>query len=172
MSCAVVRWPGFWNSVNSASSARPGDSTIIVTITESENNNVSHVSTITSPTPVPRISTSPMIRAITSPTGIVVVRSVGHSRTPRRASARTLPTKRVRATPSQYRLPILGTSVAAVPTTKSRAARPTALGVAVPRSASRATLIACPRSSGGRTTKMFIATPDMDPIIRRPINCR
>jgi hypothetical protein len=80
---------------------------------------------MTSPTPVPSTSTSPITRAITSPTDVRCSSSAGQPSTPRSASARTSARIRARATPSQYRLPIRGTSVAAVPSTSSAAAQVT-----------------------------------------------
>ena len=93
---------------------------------------MSHVSTMTSPTPSARTSTSPITRAITSPTDMRCSRSIGQASTPRSASARTVARIRVRATPSHHRLPIRGTSVAAVASTNATAALPNAALLAWP----------------------------------------
>ena len=70
-----------------------------MTTSDTENSKVSQVSTMTSPTPVPSTSTSPITRAITSPTGTSANRSIGHPSTPRSASDRTLAANLVLATP-------------------------------------------------------------------------
>src|SRR5881409_2783183 len=60
-----------------------------------DNSIVSQVSIENSRTPTPSTSTSPIMRAITSPAGVLSSRAIGQAMTPRHASARIL--ARIRA---------------------------------------------------------------------------
>ena len=123
---------------SSASSVRPGSKTSIATTNESENSTVSQISIVNSRTPTPSTSTSPTMRAIRSPTGIRCTSAIGHASTPRKASARTFARIRALAVMSHQRLAMRGTSVSKVPPMKARAAQPTSVAVALPRSHARA----------------------------------
>ena len=97
-------------------------------MSERENKRVSQVSMVNSRTPTPSTSTSPIMRAITSPAGVLSSRAIGQAMTPRHASARILARIRAFAVISHQRLAMRGTSVSSVPPTKARAAQPTAPG--------------------------------------------
>jgi len=79
----------------SARSVRLGSMKSIVTTKEREKSTVSQISIVNSRTPTPSTSTSPTIRAISSPSGVRCRSAMGQDSTPRNASARTF--ARIRA---------------------------------------------------------------------------
>ena len=72
-------------------------------MSERENRMVSQVSIENSRTPTPSTSTSPIMRAITSPAGVLSSRAIGQAMTPRQASARILARMRALAVISHQR---------------------------------------------------------------------
>lgn len=118
---------------------------------------------VNSRTPTPRTSTSPMIRAITSPVGVRSIRAIGQEMTPRSASLRIFARIRALAVASHHRLPIRGPSLSSVPPAKANTAQPTAPEATSPRSKASAVSIARPSRMAGSTTAMFIKIPAREP---------
>ena len=138
-----------------------------VTASVAQSSTVSQASMVVSRTPTPTTSTSPTLRAISSPTGVACTRAMGQERTPRTASARRSARMRAFAVMRNHRFSMRGPSVANVPARKRSADHPTRAAVASPREKAMAESIAAPSRSGGSTAAVFIAMPAREPTTRR-----